>query len=248
MTEVGFLGTIDLDKEEGAEEMKKGDRRREEILQMAEALFYKNGYEKTTVNEIIDALHLSKGGFYHHFTSKDELLQAICDKKAAESYAAAKEAVQNCPGTWADKFNAMFDQYGMWKQGNADFMGLLIRIAYKEENLLMRDKLKKRSMELMLPLVNEIIRGGVESSEFVTPYVDGTGLLVLQLGNSFSDSIAALLLVDKGTPDTAGILQNLELYRYAVEQILGAPYGSIVLYQMRQMVEVCTTIFEKYIN
>ena len=228
--------------------MKKGDRRREEILRMAEELFYENGYEKTTVSEIIDALHLSKGGFYHHFTSKDELLQSICDRKAAESYHAAKEAVESCPGTWADKFNAMFDQYGMWKPGNADFMGLLIRIAYKEENLLMRDKLKKRSMELMLPLVDEIIQGGVDAGEFVTPYVHGTGLLVLQLGNSFSDSIASLLLVENGMPDTAGILQNLELYRYAVEQILGAPYGSIVLYQMRQMVDVCTTIYEKYMK
>ena len=228
--------------------MKKGDQRRVEILRVSEELFYKNGYEKTTVNEIIEVLNLSKGGFYHHFSSKEELLQAICDKKAEESYEAALEAVRNCPGSWADKFNAMFDQYGMWKQGNTDFMGLLIRIAYREDNLVMRDKLKKRSMELMLPLVNEIVRGGTEAGEFVTPYPDGTGELVLQLGSSFSDAIAALLLVENGTPDTAGILRNLELYRYAVEQVLGAPYGSIVLYQMRQMVDVCTTIYEKHMK
>lgn len=49
-------------------------------------------------------------------------------------------------------------------------------------------------------------------------------------------------------PDTAKILENLELYRYAVEQILGAPYGSIVLYQMRQMVEVCTAIYERHVR
>lgn len=228
--------------------MRKGDLRREAILKTAEELFYKNGYEKTTINDILQVLSLSKGGFYHHFSSKEELLQAICDHKAEESYAAALEAVRNCPGTWADKFNAMFDQYGMWKPGNADFMGLLIRIAYREDNLIMRDKLKKRSMSLMLPLVDEIVRGGVEAGEFITPYPAATGQLVLQLGNSFSDAIASLLLVDQGTPDTAGILQNLELYRYAVEQVLGAPYGSIVLYQMRQMVDVCTAIYEKHMK
>jgi len=228
--------------------MRKGDLRREAILQTAEKLFYQKGYEKTSVNDILNELSLSKGGFYHHFTSKDELLQSICDQKASESHAAALEAVHACPGSWADKFNAMFDQYGMWKLGNADFMGLLIRVAYREDNLIMRDKLKKRSMELMLPLVDEIIRGGVEAGEFVTPYPDATGQLVLQLGSSFSDSIAGLLLVERGSPDTAAILQSLELYRYAIEQVLGAPYGSIVLYQMRQMVDVCTAIYEKHMK
>ena len=96
--------------------------------------------------------------------------------------------------------------------------------------------------------VEEIVRGGVQDGVFLTPYPEGTGTLVLQLGASFSDAIAALLLSPDTPPDTAKILENLELYRYAVEQILGAPYGSIVLYQMRQMVEVCTAIFERHVR
>ena len=112
----------------------------------------------------------------------------------------------------------------------------------------MRDKLKRKSMGLMLPLVEEIVKGGVAAQEFITPYPEGTGMLVLQLGSSFSDSIAGLLLRGDAPPDTAGILSYLELYRYAVEQVLGAPYGSIVLYQMRQMVDVCSLIYEKHIR
>lgn len=228
--------------------MHKGEMRRASILRVAEDMFYQNGYEKTTISQIIAALGLSKGGFYHHFESKESLLQAICDRKAEESYLAAKQAVADCPGTWSDKFNAMFDQYGMWRSGNTDFMGLLIRVAYREDNLIMRDKLKKKTVGLMLPLVDEIVHGGVEGQEFVTPYPSGTGMLVLQLGSSFSDSIAGLLLSGDGAPDTARILEYLELYRYAVEQMLGAPYGSIVLYQMRQMVDVCSTIYEKHMR
>lgn len=230
------------------ETVRKGEMRRAKILSVAEEMFYQNGYENTTVNSIIAALELSKGGFYHHFESKETLLEAICDRKAEESYLAACEAVRLCPGAWSDKFNAMFDQYGMWRSGNADFMGLLIRVAYREDNLIMRDKLKKKSMNLMLPLVDEIVRGGVAAKEFLTPYPEGTGTLVLQLGSSFSDAIAGLLLGPAGAPDTAKILEYLELYRYAVEQVLGAPYGSIVLYQMRQMVDVCTMIYEKHMR
>ena len=57
--------------------MLKGERRREEILRTAESLFYAQGYERTTIQQILTALGLSKGGFYHHFASKEALLQAL---------------------------------------------------------------------------------------------------------------------------------------------------------------------------
>ena len=49
--------------------MKKGDARREELLATAERLFCTKGYEKTSVQDILDEMGFSKGGFYHHFDS-----------------------------------------------------------------------------------------------------------------------------------------------------------------------------------
>lgn len=50
---------------------------RQEILVAAWELFDKNGYEKTTVNEIIKKANTSKGGFYYYFKAKEELLNSI---------------------------------------------------------------------------------------------------------------------------------------------------------------------------
>ena len=61
--------------------MKKGDDRKQMILETAERLFYEKGYEATSVQDILDALKLSKGGFYHHFESKLSLLEAIVEQK-----------------------------------------------------------------------------------------------------------------------------------------------------------------------
>ena len=47
--------------------MLKGDLRKKQILETAETLFCRDGYEKTSVQDILDVLHLSKGSFYHHF-------------------------------------------------------------------------------------------------------------------------------------------------------------------------------------
>ena len=65
--------------------MIKGDLRKKQILETAEELFTMKGYEATGVQDILDRLHLSKGSFYHHFESKELVLQTICENRAAKA-------------------------------------------------------------------------------------------------------------------------------------------------------------------
>jgi TetR/AcrR family transcriptional regulator, cholesterol catabolism regulator len=50
---------------------------RQEILRTAARLFQQRGYDATSMNDVAAALKLSKGGLYHHFQSKDEILYEI---------------------------------------------------------------------------------------------------------------------------------------------------------------------------
>lgn len=62
--------------------MKKGGlvtNLRDKIIHSALLLFEKYGFHGVTVNQIVESTGTSKGGFYHHFTSKDELLFVIHD-------------------------------------------------------------------------------------------------------------------------------------------------------------------------
>jgi AcrR family transcriptional regulator len=52
---------------------------RQEILRTAARLFQQQGYDATSMNDVAAALKLSKGGLYHHFQSKDEILYEIMD-------------------------------------------------------------------------------------------------------------------------------------------------------------------------
>ena len=47
------------------------------IINAAWDLFYEQGYEDTTVEEIIDKSGTSKGSFYHYFEGKDALLGSL---------------------------------------------------------------------------------------------------------------------------------------------------------------------------
>ena len=50
----------------------------ERILDVAQQLFLEKGYENTTIQDIVDGLGgLTKGAMYHHFKSKEEIMDAV---------------------------------------------------------------------------------------------------------------------------------------------------------------------------
>lgn len=56
------------------------------ILDVAFRLFMEKGYERTSIQDIIDHLGgLSKGAIYHHFKSKEDILVAVTDRMTSES-------------------------------------------------------------------------------------------------------------------------------------------------------------------
>jgi TetR/AcrR family transcriptional repressor of nem operon len=50
---------------------------RERIVAAADDLFYRQGYEKTSFADIANAVGITRGNFYYHFKSKDEILDAV---------------------------------------------------------------------------------------------------------------------------------------------------------------------------
>ena len=66
----------------------------QKILAVSYRLFLEKGYDHTTIQDITDALGMSKGAVYHHFKSKEAILDRIYDQYYAESglHAAALDA------------------------------------------------------------------------------------------------------------------------------------------------------------
>jgi AcrR family transcriptional regulator len=54
-------------------------RSRQEILRTAARLFQQRGYDATSMSDVAASMKLSKGGLYHHFKSKDEILFHLMD-------------------------------------------------------------------------------------------------------------------------------------------------------------------------
>ena len=57
----------------------KGEKTRQHIIHKATVLFTKNGFNHTSLSQILTATGLAKGGFYFHFSSKESLALAVID-------------------------------------------------------------------------------------------------------------------------------------------------------------------------
>lgn len=226
--------------------MKKGDQRRQAIIEAAEQLFYKNGYEGTSVQDVLDVLKLSKGGFYHHFDSKLRLLEAICAQKVEAACLYAQDALENAGEDAIDQMNALLSHIGLLNQESMDFIGLIIRVAYAGEGALLRDSLKRGYIEKLMPVMKEVVVHGFKQGVFFTPYPDRLAELLLNLGGCLTDEIGFVLAFEKSNPEcTITILEKLNAYRHAVETLLGAPYGSIQIYDMSKLISTIKELDEQ---
>ena len=61
----------------------KADETRQLIVAEADRLFYEQGYEHTSFADIAAAVQISRGNFYYHFRTKDEILAAVIERRQA---------------------------------------------------------------------------------------------------------------------------------------------------------------------
>lgn len=65
----------------------RGAETRAEIIKVADSLFYEGGFEHTSFADIAEAVKISRGNFYYHFRSKDEILKAVIDRRMLDTSA-----------------------------------------------------------------------------------------------------------------------------------------------------------------
>ncbi len=202
--------------------------RRNEILEAAERLVYTKGYDQMTVQDILDALQLSKGAFYHYFDSKQALLEALIDRML-EQVLPVLTPVANDPTLPAlEKFKLFFNTAARWKSAKKDYLLPLFSVWYNDENAIVRQKQFDATVRETAPLLASIIRQGVQEGVFTTPYPEQVGGLALLILQGAGDGMARLLLTGETQPGDLEYAQNVvAAFTDSLERILGAAKGSI---------------------
>lgn len=154
---------------------------KEKIIETSLALFEKHGFHGVTVKDIVEACGTSKGGFYHHFQSKDELLYVIHDKFISYVLTKAHQAKDTYDTPTLQlyaiiqSFVKVFDLYKPH-----------ISVFYQESLYLKPrfDHLIKKKRDQYKKILFDVIRNGQEKGEFRKELAaEITGMSILGMVN-----------------------------------------------------------------
>jgi AcrR family transcriptional regulator len=209
---------------------KKADVRRSELLDTAQALFFSKGYEATTVADIMERAGVSKGGFYHHFSAKEDLLEALGEQMAAETVVRLQPILDDEGLDAVARMNAVLSQARRFKVQDAAAIRAAFDAAFKPENIVLYHRLNRAVSKVMLPLFVDILRQGKTEGRFRIDDPATTAEIIMQLGASTHDAVARAIETS-GTPHAgeaaAALDERLRQQGIAVDRILGLPDGTI---------------------
>jgi AcrR family transcriptional regulator len=154
---------------------KEPEERKQDLIDAAEALFLVKGYDNTAVGDIVRQVGVAQGTFYYHFRSKEDVLGAILinslDAVGRIISDTAARADLSPPAKIAAVIGAAFDTITA-KQG-------LLESLHRPGNALVHDKLRRLTIDVLVPLVAGLVEEGKESGDFDVPHPREAGELVL---------------------------------------------------------------------
>lgn len=219
--------------------MRKGDEKRQELLNAAEKLFCHQGYDKTSVQDILNATGMSKGGFYHHFTSKEEVLTALCDRRAERAAAYTADALNQATNPMG-RINAVLHGFLPLRREEAAFVAMLTPVIGRPEGRAIAMTYQDALCDAFQPLLRAEIAAAA-AVEAVCPPVREMERVILHIVNlCWMDAAAEMYRMgsEGRRMEPSALLHMLEKYRRAVEVLLDAPYGAIEIIRVEEWDEV----------
>lgn len=104
----------------------KSHQRREEIVRAATQCFIKDGYERVSMDDIKERAGVSKGGLYHHFPTKEQLLIAVIESATVEVIAKLLHDLEKSPLEGVQLVQLMFDRQHLHKESLLELFGHLL--------------------------------------------------------------------------------------------------------------------------
>lgn len=212
--------------------------KRNEILAAAQGLVYSKGYERMSIQDILDALHISKGAFYHYFDSKQSLLEALVDRMLQEAWPILLPIVDDPSMGALEKLRRLYAVVSRWKTDQKEYLLALFRTWYTDDNAIVRQKVMSAASKTYAQYFARIIRQGIREGVLNNPYPDQAGEAVFALLMGVGESLAESILSGKlTTADLPAVEKSVLAYTDAMERLLGAPQGSLEIIDMDTMRE-----------
>lgn len=188
--------------------MKKGERRKQELLKIAYRMFIEKGYENTSIDEIINEAGIAKGTYYYYFESKEATLEAVIDMMIEEEVGRAKEVLAASMPVPRKLVSVIYSLRPVQDEQ------VIAKALDAKENIVMHEKTNRRIVEEAVPLLTEVVKEGISQEIFnCTNIEERVKMLLIMSQQMFDDGI----FTDR----------DVEVYVDMVEKALGAKSGTM---------------------
>ncbi|GCE14980.1 TetR/AcrR family transcriptional regulator [Tengunoibacter tsumagoiensis] len=202
--------------------------RRSAILDVTQRLVETRGYEQMAIQDILAALQISKGAFYHYFDSKLSLLLALIERIGDEVEQRLLPIVHNPHLSALDKLHHFFVALDHGKIEHKHLVLAYLRIWYADENAIVRQKLYLARVKRFTPWLEKIVSQGIQEGVLTTRYPDQAARMILTLLEDLGYATAEILLAEEQKREDLSRLERIvSATTDALESVLGAPAGCL---------------------
>lgn len=220
--------------------MRKGEVRKQSIIEESEKLFCEKGYLETTVDDILHSLKCSKGSFYHYFDSKLAVLQAICQSRVQKSFDQYK--LTRVKST-REKFNALLYRAQLLRPEEEDFLYLMLRLRDREESAVMDGVLRSEIRQLFKPELSDLMMILTETG---AAHIARPGLedLVFECFTAYYDQLCESMLQCAHTGENVAdaLCDVVASARFLWERALDMDYGSVEIVNLENAIPMMERI------
>jgi AcrR family transcriptional regulator len=203
---------------------------RSELVEAAWELFARQGYEGTTVNAIIDKVGLSKGAFYHYFESKEDVLDAVVEHLTEHVLEDFEPDLRNPGKDASHKLDCLISVFRSWNSENLDMVNDITLVLEKDENIIIRHKIDRRTDDLLLPPLVEIIAQGSAEGIYDVDDPRTAAEMVLVIFHAVREmQMRTIVEADERDDNEDELRRRIRGLARLLERFLGAPAGTIVL-------------------
>ena len=205
--------------------------RRDAILDTAQRLILLSGYERLTVQDILDDQRISKGAFYYYFDSKPAVIEALTEKLVGDSERTVVPIVANTNWMLWTSCNAFSASLSVGSRAPEPFCRDAAGLVCARQRRLSDADGQGAVAERLGPLLTAIVRQGVDEQRFATTFPEQAGRIIVALIQALQDAMAGhLLAAADRSPDDPRVKEMVATYGAhveAIERYLGISPGAL---------------------
>lgn len=206
------------------------NEKRNQIIDAGMKFIFSIGYENMSIQNVLDELKISKGAFYHYFSSKEDLLIGTINRMGQGIFDEINPIVYDTNLSGIEKMNKYFSNASIIKMEQAEYMIPLTRIWVDEKNLHVREKLISTSGDIIAPILTQFVQQGIEEGDFSTSHPELIGEVIYQIFITMGNSIIKhLISINEDEGKREKIHSTFTIFTEIIEKTLNAPKGTICI-------------------